>query len=116
MKREIKVEGTSQPDQSLIDLLEQTWPMLENVIGSPAERVHAMWTVKQDERGRALPVLSLSDHTTTSRASASFSTKELQSPTHLRIRFHDLWGDLLQYRLEKIGKELSSILPEGTIQ
>jgi hypothetical protein len=76
--------------------LEQATGWLEEAIGSPSDRVTAVWDRTTDDKGRTLFDLRISDWT--GAANARFEPNELQSPTHMRVRLYRLWGDLLQAR------------------
>src|SRR5437667_6524312 len=77
-------------------LLEQVTKELEAVAGPSGELVSAKWERSQDERGRPVYRLTLTDDT--GEVSAPFTLKELQHPRDLRGKLLELWGDLLQVR------------------
>src|SRR5205809_88795 len=88
-------EKARQSHDGLV-LLEQAIPRLEEAIGPAAARVKAEWDRTEDEKGRPLYPLRISD----GRDSAirSFAPEELRSPTRLQFLLTRLWGDLLQAR------------------
>src|SRR3954452_21327058 len=75
-------------------LLQHATKRLEEVLGPSAGEVSAEWDRSQDERGRLVYTLKLSGFAR--EVSATFTPDELRSPSHLRSRLLDLWGDLLQ--------------------
>ena len=103
-------DETKQPGEAL-GLLQQATQRLAEVLGSSAEVVNAEWDRGQDERGRPLYTLRLSDFT--GAVSARFDPDELRSP-NLRGRFLGLWGDLLQIRSDHQVKKLQQLVREGS--
>lgn len=85
-------------------LLDQATRRLEEVLGPAADRVTAEWDRAEDQKGRLVYTLRISDWT--GSATASFAPDELGSPTHMRVRLNRLWGDLLQARSHKQLEEL----------
>ena len=65
-------------------------------LGPSASQALAEWSLIQDERGRELINLRLSDWT--GSVEYRFAPEELSSPAQIRRRLHRLWGDLLQVR------------------
>jgi hypothetical protein len=92
-------------------LLQQATNRLEEVLGPSADLVSAEWDRTQDQRGRTLYTLTVSDFT--GEASASFTPEELQAPGRLRSRLLALWGDLLQARSDAQVKKLQELVKEG---
>ena len=88
-------------------LLEQATTTLKEVITEFAEHVKIEWDRTEDATGSALFTLHLSDDT--GAVAADFTPDELQAPRHVRIRLHQLWGDLLRIKshrlLEAMGRE-----------
>lgn len=75
-------------------LLQQATQSLEDILGPAAERVRVEWDREQDQQGRLVYRLTLSN--VTGRTSAMFTPAELQSPTRVRRYLLGLWGDMLQ--------------------
>src|SRR5712664_1951292 len=84
--------------------LQQASEQLKEVLGSSADHVSAAWDRTQDNKGRPLYSLRISD--STGEAEAKFAPDELPRPTHLRVRLYRLWGDLLQARSRRQLEEL----------
>jgi hypothetical protein len=93
------------------ELLRQATKSLEEVLGPSAQLVSAEWDQSRDERGRPQYTLRLSDFS--GEVSAPFTPDELRSPTRLRSRLLDLWGDLLQVRSNTQVKKLQQLVTEG---
>ena len=91
-------ENAKQTSEGL-SLLEQATARLDEVLGQSASLVRKEWDRREDEKGRPLFTLQISDWT--GSAAASFSPHELKSPDHLRVRLYRLWGELLQGRVDK---------------
>jgi len=73
--------------------------LLDEVLGNSAALVEAEWSQRQDERGRPLIALRVTDFT--GAAETQFIPEELLDTPQLRDRLHWLWGDLLQDRSYK---------------
>ncbi len=85
--------------------------ILEMVVGQSADSAKANWELKQDEKGRPLLWLTLSDFT--GQVVDKFAPDELQNSERLWDRLHRLWGDLLQVRSHKLLEELMKPEPAG---
>ena len=115
MPFEMKVEGQTQLEPVLEGLIRQAQANLESILRRSAGTVHASWTVRQDDKGRDIVDLLLSDTMRRLNVLAYFDPDELKNPEHLRQRLRDVWGDLLQRQLEDIGNHLDSVMAsEGT--
>jgi hypothetical protein len=68
--------------------------LLEEQLGPSAAGARAQWTFSQDDRGRDVVGLNLSDWT--GSVGYRFAPIELKDEAHMRLRLHRLWGDLLQ--------------------
>jgi hypothetical protein len=79
---------------------------LEEVVGPAAPHVTAEWDLGEDERGKAVFVLRLSDGSVS--VSATFTPEEMAAGGLMRLRFIRLWGDLLQERSHRQLQELTS--------
>src|SRR5438105_5463422 len=88
-------------------LLQEATRRLEEVLGQSADLVAVEWKRGQDERGRLLYTLRLSDFA--GAVSATFAPDELRSPSHQRYRLLDLWGDLLQVRSDAQMKKIHQL-------
>ncbi len=84
--------------------------ILEDELGPSAGPVAADWSLDQDERGRPVLTLRLTD--VNDSATGRFSPEELANPSHLGIRLVRLWGDLLQERLRKQVQKLHQLLQQ----
>lgn len=93
------------------DLLREATNRLEEVLGPSAALVSAEWSQSQDARGRAFYTLTVADFS--GRVSATFAPEELRSPSRLRSRLLDLWGDLLQAHSDAQMKKLQQLVAEG---
>ncbi len=87
-------------------LLQQATALLEEVLGPSAAVVRAEWDRTEDEKGRTIYTLRLSDWT--GAVQTKCAPDELESPRNLRYRLHRLWGDLLQLRSHQQLKNLTS--------
>ncbi len=70
--------------------------LLEEELGPSAAAARAQWTLSQDDRGRDFVGLTLSDWT--GSVGYRFAPIELRDESHMRLRLHRLWGDLLMVR------------------
>ncbi len=82
-----------------IRLLQEATNYLEEVLGQSVGLVQAEWDCTEDENGRILYTLQISDWTGV--ATAQFTPEELAIRTHMRYLLTRLWGDLLQTRNHK---------------
>jgi hypothetical protein len=81
-----------------------------------ADSVNATWTARQDDKGKCVVGLLLTDVIRRLNVLAYFDPDELKDADHLRQRLREVWGDLLQRQLEEIGNHLNSVLAsEGVI-
>jgi hypothetical protein len=62
---------------------------------TPLRTLSGLWDREEDERGRAVISLSIVDTLTKKAASASFTRKDLQNPSHVYQKFQHLVGDVL---------------------
>jgi hypothetical protein len=85
-------------------ILEQATKVLEEVVGTSSDLISAEWDRADDRQGQAVFTLRLSDWS--GAVTGVFDPEELKSPSHLLIRLHRLWGDLLQIRSHKQLQEL----------
>jgi hypothetical protein len=81
------------------ELLQQVTERLKEVLGPSQDVVRAQWDQVEDDRGRSLYSLKISDFT--GEVEATFTPEELQRGTHIRVKLYKLWGDLLQARNHK---------------
>jgi hypothetical protein len=93
-----------QRDKELFSKAQKATASLEEVVGSSAGMTKAEWDRGEDEGGRPLLILRLSDWT--GWVSAVFHPRELDSADQMRFRFHRLWGNLLQIRSSRQLQEL----------
>ena len=108
-----RIDDTIRGEAALSAAVARVSPVLEEVIGSPASRITAEWTSRNDGQGRAVLNLRLSDYTANPGPSADFSPDELEPNDRLRHRFHRLWGDLLSLQFDRIQERLRTLLPES---
>jgi hypothetical protein len=87
-------------------LLQNATTVLEDVLGTSATYVKGEWDSREDERGRVLITLKINDFT--DEALASFAPDEFASMLHVRIRMHQLWGQLLQQRNHRQLQEIEA--------
>jgi hypothetical protein len=87
-------------------LLRQATQYLGEALGTAAASVMATWDRRDDQNGRILFILMLSDWTGT--YSAVFSPEELQSESQDSYFWHRLWGDFLQDKSHRQLAELTS--------
>lgn len=90
--------------EGCFELLQQATGRLKEILGSAQDSVRAQWDQIEDERGRLLYSLKISD--ATEEAEATFAPDELQRRTHMRVRLYKLWGELLQMRNHKLMEAL----------
>lgn len=100
------LEGTSD----LRRTIDEANRVLADIVGVSAGLVSAEWDRAEDDRGRTVVTLTLSDFT--GKATATFAPDELADRPHLHIRLRRLWGDLLQLRAQKHREELLGKRPE----
>lgn len=81
----------SRPD--LLDFAKAASETLEARSGPSAPQIRASWDVGQDDQGRDLVGLEISDWT--GSVGYRFSPEELANPIHMKSRLDRLWGDLL---------------------
>jgi hypothetical protein len=86
-------------------LLQQASRTLEEILGQSGSLVTAEWDRGEDDRGRTLYILRISDWT--GSATAVFAPADLEHAGHLRSRLYRLWGDLLQVRSHYQLQELA---------
>jgi len=112
---DVKVEGPARLDPELDTFLKQAQAALEVIVGGRWSRsVEATWTVCQDDTGRSLISLTLTDRSENLKVSADFSPDELKDADRLSRRLREIWGDLLHAGLEAIGDRLKTLwLSEG---
>jgi hypothetical protein len=99
-------------------MLEQATAQLKKVLGNAAQWVTADWDRWEDEKGRSYYRLKVSDWS--GEITASFTSDELRSSTHIRIRLYRLWGDELRRRSDaqhrKVEQLVSSQIAEGNLE
>jgi hypothetical protein len=84
----------------------------EEVVGPSAATAEAKWDRTEDEGGRPLYALTLSDHGVTVRE--EFTPEELRSDSRMYVELTRLWGDLLQEWSHRLFRELQGAgQPEG---
>src|SRR5438552_3583100 len=98
MKEVIYGYGIRQA-RDLLALAQQRTAQLEEVLGPSSSLVSAEWDRGEDAGGQAVVTLRLSDFS--GSATTVFEPKELESISHMRLRFYRLWSDLLQVRNDK---------------
>ncbi len=91
-------DKTRQRDKDF-PLLQQATSYLETVLARSAGLVQAEWDCTEDENGRALYTLRISDWT--GAATAQFTPEELAIRTHVRYLLSRLWDGLLKTRNHK---------------
>jgi hypothetical protein len=70
--------------------------LLKEELGPSAADARVQWTLSKDDRGREVVNLTLSDWT--GSVGYRFAPIELGDESHMRLRLHRLWGDLLMVR------------------
>jgi hypothetical protein len=85
-------------------LLQQASKELEESIGPPAAGVTAEWNRSEDEEGRPLYTLRISDGT--DAAVGTLDWGEMNRLTSLRFRLSRLWDDVLKARGDRQFKKL----------
>jgi hypothetical protein len=100
---------TQRPD--LAPVIRRVSHLLEDVIGPTAGMVKADWSSTEDDRGRLLIDLRISDWT--GYVGYRFAPDELENLSHMKIRLHRLWGDLLavqsHVRLDHMNWDLETL-------
>ena len=97
-------ETARQPGEGY-SLLQQATEQLKEVLGPSADQVSVEWDRSQDDRGRILYTLTISDQT--GEARATFAPGELASPTQMRMRLYRLWGGLAPAALRRTGEKVA---------
>src|SRR5439155_11030490 len=80
-------------------LVEQATNRLPEVLGKYAEVVIGEWDRAEDEKGRAVATLRLRDPN--GEVVRKFTPDELRSPAQTAFGLYQLWGRLIQARLDK---------------
>ena len=93
---ETVVEDKIRGDPELASAVDHATALLERELGQSRDLVSAEWSLARDEQGRPLIDLKLSDPS--GSIVGRFARVELSDPRQMGIRFHRLWGDLLQKR------------------
>ena len=73
--------------------------------------MHAEWDQVEDERGRSLYSLKLSDFS--GEVKATFAPDELRKGTHMRYQLARLWSELLRIRSHKLMEALREPFDTG---
>ena len=81
------------------ELIQQATGKLKETLGSAQDSVRAQWERIEDEQGRSLYSLKISDFS--GEVEATFAPDDLLRGTHMRFRLAQLWGSLLQIRSRK---------------
>jgi hypothetical protein len=92
-------------------LQQQVSEQLRQIVGPSIDSVTVRWDQEQDEQGKTLYTLRISD--ATGEAQSSFIAEELTSPSDVRLWLLDLWGDLLQTRSNKLVKRILELVEQG---
>jgi hypothetical protein len=98
----IVIQPNLEAQPEFAEMARRASEWLPEAIGTPADRVKAVWGLRADEHGR--PVLELTLVDWTGSLSGRYSPEELNSTLLARRRFIRQWGDLLQdywHRREK---------------
>src|SRR5690349_16481841 len=103
-----KVDERIQRNPSLASAVSRAENILRDVLGASADHVSAEWSLSDDERGR--PVIGLRLRDFTGAVESRFTPDELENATHLQIRLHRLWGDLLQDRSHRQVSKLKELV------
>jgi hypothetical protein len=98
--------GNMEQVEELSSIAKGANETLHEILGPSAGLVSAEWERAEDDRGRMVVTLTLSDFT--GRVSATFAPDELSEKRHLAQRFRRLWGDLLQLRTKRLRDDLTS--------
>lgn len=83
-------------DPTLRAKVEHATELLHEQLGLSSRTARVSWEKTDDDRGRTVLRLTLSDWT--GAVGYPFSLSELDNDDHLRQRFHRLWGDFLQVK------------------
>lgn len=95
-----------------LELLRQATEELEEILGSAQDSVRAQWNQGEDEQGRLLYSLKLSDFS--GEVEATFAPEELRRGWHRDLWLARLCGKLLQIRGRKLMEALREPFdPEG---
>ncbi len=62
---------------------------------TPLRTLTGLWDREENEKGRTVITLTITDATTKKSATLHFTAKDVQSPAHVYRRFHDLLGEVL---------------------
>ena len=90
----IPVEIDRNP--KLAGAVREATELLEGEIGQTSVAARADWSLDQDQNGRDLLYLRVSDWT--GSVGYRFVPEELSHSAHMKARFSRLWGDFLQVR------------------
>ena len=105
---QIKVDERIKQNPEWDAAVERASQLLEAELGSAAGRVTVDWSTSQDERGR--PVISLKISDPPESIVGRFVPAELANPDRVQARLQRLWGDLLQVRT---SQQLQAVIGGG---
>jgi len=96
----IQVSDATKQDEEFNRLIEIGNNQLSDVLGSAERLVTRKWVAIKDAKNHSLVKLELEDYT--GRVEGTFAPEEFQSPLHIGIRMHQLWGKLLSIQTKNI--------------
>lgn len=92
-------------------LIQQASKRLEEVLGSHSAEVKAEWDRIEDQTGRILYTLRISDWI--GSVEVQLDLNDLTIPSVLRIRLYRLWGDLLKFRSDEQRRKVHALVEAG---
>lgn len=90
----VEKEASIGQDEQLEAAIDEASKILERELGQSAATARARWSLIQDQKGR--PAISLTVSDWTGAVEYRFAPAELKNTSHMELRLHRLWGDLLQ--------------------
>ena len=82
--------------------------LLGAIAGSSALSLTTDWRLQQDSKSRKTICVTVTDPS--GSVNAQFAPEELTRPYHLYTRLYQLWGDLLQVRVDRQMQLVNDLL------
>lgn len=102
-----QLSTTLEARPGLADVVRRTDRILMPMLREHSQTARAMWEMRQDQHGRDVLTLTLTDPW--GYASADFTPDDLNADDYLRRRFYELIGDMIMPRREQEPRELVEV-------
>lgn len=93
-------------------LVEQATRRLEKALGPSANLATVTWERVEDAQAPSPYRLTLENPS--GRVTTNFSLFQLQTPLHMHVRLHRLWGDLLQIQSDQVHSRTLELIGQMT--